>query len=113
MNEIVDMAMLRFTEEAKKVYGDKLNKVILYGSAARDDYDDDSDVDIMLLLNVEQDSLEMEREKLLSITDLLDDEFDYELLFSPLVQSIDLFNDWADVLPFYKNVKKEGVVYGT
>ena len=37
---------------ARDSLGDKLNKVILYGSYARGDYDDESDIDIMILADI-------------------------------------------------------------
>ena len=41
-----------FAEEAKKIFGEKLKQVILYGSCARGDFQTDSDIDILLLLSV-------------------------------------------------------------
>ena len=37
----------QYTEILQKIYGKHLKKVILYGSYARGDYRDDSDIDIM------------------------------------------------------------------
>lgn len=39
------------------LYGDKLNKIILYGSYARGDSTDESDIDIMIVLNCEIDEI--------------------------------------------------------
>ena len=38
-----------YVTAVKKIYGNHLKQVILYGSYARGDYTKDSDVDIMLL----------------------------------------------------------------
>ena len=40
-----------FTEQAKAHYGDRLSKIILFGSYARGEAHEDSDVDLLLLLN--------------------------------------------------------------
>ena len=45
--------MKDLSEKAKEVYGDKLMEVILYGSCARGEFDNESDVDVMILLDVE------------------------------------------------------------
>lgn len=42
----------KFALEAKKLYGTALRQVILYGSCARGDFGKDSDIDIMVLLDV-------------------------------------------------------------
>jgi predicted nucleotidyltransferase len=37
--------------ELEKIYGDRLRAVLLYGSAARDKLDEDSDIDIAIILD--------------------------------------------------------------
>ena len=40
----------------------------------------------------------------------IEEENDFDIMLSPLIKNIDKFNYWLDTLPFYMNVKKEGVV---
>ena len=47
-NRIHDI-VLKFSQQVKKLLGQKLDKVILYGSYARGDYNEHSDIDIMIL----------------------------------------------------------------
>ena len=42
----------QYTEILQKIYGNHLRRVILYGSYARGDYTKDSDIDIMILLDM-------------------------------------------------------------
>lgn len=44
--------MKQYIAEVKKIYGEHLRMVILYGSYARGDFAADSDVDIMILLDL-------------------------------------------------------------
>ncbi len=109
--EEIDRAARRFAEEAESEYGKKLKNVIMFGSCARGDWDNDSDLDIMILLDVGPNEIPDERGRLLNIIHRLDPEFDYEVLFAPVVQSEQIYRRYADTLPFYQNVEKEGIKY--
>ena len=47
-----------YVAAVKKIYGEHLKQVILYGSYARGDYTKDSDVDIMLLVDLDEKELD-------------------------------------------------------
>ena len=46
----VDDLLKQYVNKIKAIYGSHLKTVILYGSYARGDYREDSDIDIMILL---------------------------------------------------------------
>lgn len=84
-----------------------LATVLLYGSYARGDNKDGSDVDLLILLN--KDKVTWEDEKRISYP-LYDIEFDTGTLISPLVISK---RDWETrhrITPFYHEVLKDGRV---
>lgn len=68
-----------FAEEARKIYGSKLQKIILYGSYVRGDFKIDSDIDILVLLNVDSEEINAERKRILDVTDRLDLDYDVVL----------------------------------
>lgn len=100
--------ILEFSRQVKKILGKKLSKVILYGSYARGDYQKNSDIDIMILTTLSDQEIEKVE------TDIFDLAFDFELQYavdiSVIVKNEEHFNYWLGALPFYDNVKKEGVI---
>ena len=109
--EMIDSAMKEYAKGAKEVYGDKLKEVILYGSCARGDFTDESDVDVMILLDISPEMASKERGKIHPTIDILDEKYGYELLFATMVKSYREFNEWLDAKPFYMNIRKEGIRY--
>lgn len=97
----------KFAQEAKKIYGTKLQEIILYGSCARGDFESDSDIDILILLNVPPDSIGSERKRILDISDQLD--LDYDVVLAPVIQNYALYQKYIPVSVFYQNVEREGV----
>ena len=87
--------------------GDELKKVVVYGSYARGDYQKNSDVDIMIL--VDADDYEIKKRFNLVCDLAFDYELEYGVVISPLVKNEEHFKKWSETLPFYRNVKQEGV----
>ena len=80
---------------------------MLYGSCARGDYEEDSDIDILLLLNVPSEKLAEERKKIFAVADRLD--LEYEVVLAPVLQSYEVFENYLSVSSYYQNVQREGV----
>ena len=106
INDIIQ----KFIKQVNKLLGNRIKKVILYGSYARGDFNNNSDIDIMILTDLTDDEIVEYRHKIYDIA--FDIEFDnkFDVTLSPLVKNIDKFNYWLQALPFYMNVQKEGVV---
>ena len=98
---------VRLSDELEKIYGTYLNSVILYGSFARGDFSEDSDIDIMILLDLDDTIIKKYRHELSGMT--YDFNMDYNIDIKPIAKSKEHFEQWIDVYPFYKNVKKDGV----
>lgn len=104
----IDNILKQFIMEISKMLGNRLKKVILYGSYARGDYNKNSDVDIMILTDLNDNELIEYRIK---IRDLACDlELENDIVISPIVRNIDKYNNRINIVPFYMNVQKEGVV---
>ncbi len=106
----VETIIQEFVEKVDNLLGTRINKIILYGSYARGDYNEKSDIDIMILTDLSDKEIIEYREQISNIA--FDIEFDnnFDVMISPLVKNIDKFNYWLEALPFYMNIVKEGVV---
>ena len=54
MPDIISNLLFGFTRQLKSILGKNLSKVIVYGSYARGDYRENSDVDVMVLVKLSE-----------------------------------------------------------
>lgn len=99
-----------FLSRVNDILSDRIDKIILYGSYARGDYNNGSDIDIMILTNLSDDEIVEYRTKIYDIAYDIEFENDFDICISPLLKNTEKFDYWVDALPFYTNVKNEGVV---
>lgn len=99
-----------FVKGVNEILGNRVKKIILYGSYARGDYNESSDIDIMILTDLENGEIEEYRTKIYDYAYDIEEANNFEIWLSPLIKNIDRFNYWNDTLPFYMNVQREGVV---
>jgi predicted nucleotidyltransferase len=88
----------------QKIYGGRLRKVILYGSYARGDATEGSDIDIIVLLDEIRD-FDAELDTLFEVIGQID--FKYDTLISVLPMEEKQF--LARRLPVILNAKREGI----
>ena len=105
----LDEIIGRIVTFSKEIFGDKFQNVILYGSYARGDYDDESDIDIMIMVDMSREELAKYRRIMNNFCADLD--LQYNVLLASKLQSQPFFNEWKNTLPFYQNVIKDGVMY--
>ena len=107
MPENVNSIVYKFLQDLKRILGEKLAKVIVYGSYARGDYRDNSDVDIMILVKMSDEEIRTVK------NDIYDLAFDVEMStgieLSPVIKNEEQYEYWVDTLPFYRNVRDEGI----
>ena len=113
MDEKTNHIVNKFTEDIKEILGTNLNQAILYGSYARGNNSHESDIDIMILIDIEESDIEFRKARDVIIEHAVDFLMEYDVDISPIVANTNHFEYWIDALPFYQNVRQEGVVlYG-
>lgn len=100
--------VMSFARKVRKILGKNLKQVILYGSYARGDYTEDSDIDIMVLTTLTDKEIEQIETEIYDLA--FDYLMDYGVDISVVIKNEEQFNYWLGALPFYDNVRKEGMV---
>ena len=95
------------TEIIKNVFGEKLCDIFLFGSYARGDFDEESDIDIFVLVDLN----DIDLSKYINvITDAtFDINLEYNVLLSIILKDKKQFEYWKNTVPFYINILREGV----
>ena len=99
-----------FSRSVKMILGKSLTKIIVYGSYARGDYREDSDIDIMILTTLSDEEIEHVENKVFDLA--FDLELEYGVVINPILKNEESFRYWLGAVPFYDKVQKEGVVIG-
>ncbi len=104
--EKLDLICRKMADCYRRIFGDKVREIYLYGSYARGDYDEESDVDFAAI--VDEDRLPMQQ-KLKQLWYEADDiDPDYEALISPTAIPSREFEKYKHHMAYYKNILKEG-----
>ena len=106
----IDNAIQEFVKGVKSILGKRVKKIILYGSYARGDYNNSSDIDIMILTDLSDDEITEYRDKIWDYAYDIEWDNNFDISLSPVVKNITKYNQRTNVVPFYMNVQKEGVV---
>lgn len=94
----------RFKGEVKKALGDRLDRVVLFGSRARGDADDESDFDFLVALRKVE---KQDKDKIQKIASDL--SLKYNIVITALVIPSEDFRE-DRYFYLYENIQKEGQV---
>ena len=106
-NPVIHTVSQRVYTAAKDILGDKLDKVYLYGSYARGDFDEYSDIDYMIIIHLPQaEACAVGSDIYDRIADL---DLTYDVIVSPITTGSEIFYRFLNAHKFYKNILDEGV----
>ena len=88
-------------------YQDRIRKVYLYGSYARGDNDDYSDIDIVAIVDGKREELQDRLKAIWTQSARLG--YDNDVIISPAVIPYSEFEKYKDAHPYYRNIIDEGI----
>ena len=88
------------------IFNSNIDMIILYGSVARNEATPLSDIDVAVVLKTTMDSKTQNE----FISWCADMDLKYDRVFSVIDIQAENMERWGELLPFYKNVKKDGVI---
>ena len=87
---------------------ERLSQIIVYGSYERGDYNDYSDADVMILVKMSEAEIKKIENEIYDLA--FEIEMNTGVDISPVIKNENQYEYWSDTLPYYKNIKREGVV---
>ena len=108
MPQMTQNLIKQYVSDIMNIYGNHIKQIILYGSYARGDFHNDSDTDIMVLVDLPDTQIELYSDALSELG--FEYNVNHDIWFMPVVKNARHFGQWCAVYPFYSNVVKEGVM---
>ncbi|GAB3511710.1 nucleotidyltransferase domain-containing protein [Spirosoma knui] len=105
INPAIEPIVREFKSALQARYGKRLRDVVLYGSYARGDHDDESDIDLMMVLNDEKVDTIAE---VFALSDLTM-EFIHTYGKAVSVLPVAATRFFSSFMPVYQNARQEGV----
>lgn len=107
--QIKDSKIIDFLSELEdrliKLFNSKLKKMILFGSYAKGTNDNESDIDIMVL--IDEVDLKKYDDEILDMT--VDLSIKYEILPSIFLENFKNYHEYKKYRPLFRNINEEGI----
>jgi uncharacterized protein len=91
----------------RECYGENLVSVYLYGSYARNDNDNQSDIDMVAIVDESREQAEKILKRVWD--ESFEVAYEYDIVISPTVIPQAEFEKMKNDLPYYRNIMNEGV----
>lgn len=111
MSSKIKNILKEYAKGLSKIIGNNLKQIILYGSYAREEQEENgevSDIDILILVDLNDDEIKILEKKIIEYSYGMD--LKYNVLFSPIIENEIRYKDIINYMRFYKNIEREGVL---
>ncbi|MBQ6005055.1 MAG: nucleotidyltransferase domain-containing protein [Selenomonadaceae bacterium] len=103
----MDEICRRVVAAYRKAYGSDIEAIYLYGSYARGDFDEDSDIDFAAIVKGER--LDVQKKRWAVRSDINRMDLELDIITSAAAIPAGEFDKYKYELPYYRNILKEGI----
>lgn len=100
----LDNRSRQIVQSYHSVYGDNVIAICVYGSYARGNYDDESDIDIAAIVKGNRADLQKRLKLVWDVS--VDIGMENDVVVSPIVIPFDEYKKYKYTLPYYRNIWK-------
>ncbi len=104
LGQILEQTSARMRE----LYGSRLKAVILYGSYARGDYVEESDIDIAVLVDASRAQIQQQFKAVSHFVSRLG--LEHNVVISPALIPFGEYQKYKHASPYYRAIAREGIV---
>ena len=102
-----EQILQRLCDAAGPIFPQDRIDAILFGSYARGDAGPDSDIDVLMLVDAPRETISERNWQIGELAaDLL---MEYGVVVSPIVENRRYFQENADLIPLFRNIRREGI----
>ena len=106
----IGMILQRLRADMQVLFPQDTVDTILFGSYARGDEEPGSDIDVLVLVDASRKTISERNWQVGNAA--AEYLLDYGIVVSPIVENREYYNMNAEILPFYRNIRREGVQLG-
>lgn len=106
LNRIIE----KYVSELRAVLGEDFHRACLYGSYARGEQRDDSDIDIAIFTDRSASEFYLLINKIAELT--FEYNVKYDIMLSPVFQNEQDYQRMLKAVPYFQSIQREGIAVG-
>ncbi|MEX1204937.1 MAG: nucleotidyltransferase domain-containing protein [Dongiaceae bacterium] len=107
MNAPLSDVLAEYRARLQEIYGDRLERLVLFGSRARGDAEPDSDIDVLVVLSSNGDALSEKDDGCTSV--MADLSLKYDTVIMPIFTDAQTYK--TSEFSLFQNIRREGTAF--
>lgn len=106
----IDKVIEEYICDVRKLLGSDFHRACVYGSYARGEYGEDSDIDIAIFTDRKPSDFYLLIDLISEIT--FEYNVKYDIILSPVFQNEQVYKRMLKVVPYFQSIQREGIAVG-